>query len=164
MFSPIQAFSVLMMPSASETQSADFWLEKGNELGNSGQGEEAIKAYDQALGIDKTLIDAWNNKGLILASLEHFPEALQCFEEVLKLKPTHKHALSNKGMVLAQQKKYTEALRCFEAAIAEDAYFSGAWYNTALAMHCLGRKKEAAAAMKTAETLEGGREGGCCRR
>ncbi len=163
MFSPIQAFSVLMIPSASETQSSGFWLEKGNELCNSGQGEEAIKAYDQALGIDKTLIDAWNNKGLILASLERFPEALQCFEEVLKLTPTHKHALSNKGMVLAQQKKYTEALRCFEAAIAEDAYFSGAWYNTALALHCLGRIKEAAAAMKTAETLEGGR-GGCCRR
>jgi len=163
MFSPIQAFSVLMMPSASEMQSADFWLEKGNELCNSGQGEEAIKAYDQALSIDKTLIDAWNNKGLILASLERFPEALQCFEEVLKLTPTHKHALSNKGMVLAQQKKYTEALRCFEAAIAEDAYFSGAWYNTALTLQCLGRIKEAAAAMKTAETLEGGR-GGCRRR
>ena len=70
MFSPIQAFSVLMMPSASETQSAGFWLEKGNELCNSGLGEEAIKAYDQALGIDGTLIDAWNNKGLVLASLE----------------------------------------------------------------------------------------------
>lgn len=64
MFSPIQAFSVLMMPSASEMQSAGFWLEKGNELCNSGQGQEAIKAYDHALGIDGTLIDAWNNKGL----------------------------------------------------------------------------------------------------
>jgi tetratricopeptide (TPR) repeat protein len=162
MFSPIRAFSVLMIPSSSETQSAAFWLEKGNQLCNSGMGEEAIKAYDHALGIDKTLIDAWNNKGLVLASLERFPEALQCFDEVLKLSPAHKHALSNKGMVLAQQKKYTAALACFEAAIAADAYFSGAWYNTALALQCLGRKKEASAAMKTAETLEGGREG--CRR
>jgi tetratricopeptide (TPR) repeat protein len=163
MFSPIRAFFVLMMPSVSETQSAGFWLEKGNELCNSGLGEEAIKAYDQALSIDKALIDAWNNKGLVLASLERFPEALQCFDEVIALSPKHKEALSNKGMVLAQQKKYTQALICFEAAIAVDPYFAGAWYNTALAMQCLGRRKEAAAAMKTAETLEGGM-GGCKRR
>jgi hypothetical protein len=56
MFSPIQAFSILMITSASETQSASFWLEKGNELCNSGLCEEALKAYDQALSIDKTLI------------------------------------------------------------------------------------------------------------
>ena len=89
--------------------------------------------------------------------------ALQCFEEVLKLSPAHKQALSNMGMVLAQQKKYPEALRCFEAAIAADAYFAGAWYNMALVLQCMDRGKEAMAAMKTAETLEG-KAGGCCRR
>jgi tetratricopeptide (TPR) repeat protein len=64
-------------------------------------------------------------------------------------------------MVLAQLKKYPQALACFDAAIAIDPYFAGAWYNKALAMQCLGLKREAAAAMKTAETLEGGR-GRCC--
>ncbi|HOV81636.1 MAG TPA: hypothetical protein PLN19_01060 [Methanothrix sp.] len=63
--------------------------------------------------------------------------------------------------VLAQQKRYAEALGCFDAAIAVDPYFAGAWYNKALAMQCLGREKEAMAAMKTAKTLEGA--GGSCR-
>jgi tetratricopeptide (TPR) repeat protein len=162
MFSMIRAFSVLMLPSTSDMQSAGYWLEKGNELCNSGQAEEALKAYDQALGIDATLIDAWNNKGLVLASLERFALALQCFEEALKLSPRHKHALSNMGMVLAQQKKYPEALGCFDAAIAIDPYFAGAWFNKALAMQCLGRGKEAMAAMKTAKTLDGEARSGCC--
>ncbi|MDD4652419.1 MAG: tetratricopeptide repeat protein [Methanothrix sp.] len=155
MFSTIRAFSVLMIPSAGETQNAGYWLEKGNELCNCGQGEEAIKAYDHALGIDPTLIDALNNKGLVLASQERFMLAMECFEQVLKLSPQHKHALSNMGMILAQQKKYPEALRCFEAAIAADAYFAGAWYNMALVLQCMNRGKEAMAAMKTADTLEG---------
>jgi len=159
MFSMIRAFSALMIPSSAE--SASYWLEKGNELCNSGQGEEAIKAYDHALSIDGTLTDAWNNKGLVLVCEERFSEALHCFEEALKLSPQHKHALSNKGMVLAQQKRYAEALGCFDAAIAVDPYFAGAWYNKALAMQCLGREKEAMAAMKTAKTLEGA--GGSCR-
>ena len=163
MFSLDQTFSVLVIPSAGEMQSAGFWLEKGNELCNSGQGEEAAKAYDHALSIDRTLIDAWNNKGLVLASLGRLTEAMQCFEEALKLSPAHKHALSNMGMVLAQQKKYSEAIGCFDAAIATDPYFAGAWYNKALALQCLGRGKEAMAAMKTAATLEGS-AGGCCRR
>jgi len=161
-FSSIRAFSVLMIPSAEEMQSAGFWLEKGNELCNNGQGEEAIKAYDHALSIDQTLVEAWNNKGLILASLGRFPESLQCFQETLKLLPSHKHALSNIGMVLAQQKKYAEALGYFDAAIAVDSYFAGAWYNKALTLQCLGMKREASAAMKTAKTLEGS-AGGCCR-
>jgi Flp pilus assembly protein TadD len=97
MFSLDQIFSVLMMPSASEMQSAAFWLEKGNELCNSGQGDEAATAYDHALRIDRTLIDAWNNKGLVLASQGRLTEAMQCFEEALKLSPAHKHALSNMG-------------------------------------------------------------------
>ncbi|OPY55000.1 MAG: hypothetical protein A4E49_00720 [Methanosaeta sp. PtaU1.Bin112] len=42
-------FSVLMIPSAGETSNAGYWLEKGNELCNSGQGQEALKAYDHAL-------------------------------------------------------------------------------------------------------------------
>lgn len=70
MFSTIRAFSVLMIPSAGETQKAGYWLEKGNELCNSGQGEEAIKAYYHALGIDPTLIDALNNKGLAMAAMK----------------------------------------------------------------------------------------------
>jgi tetratricopeptide (TPR) repeat protein len=98
-----------------------------------------------------------------LANLGRYPEALQCLDEALKLSPGHAHALSNKGMVLAQQQKYHEALDCFEAAIANDPYFAGAWYNKALTMQCLGRGREATAAMKTAKTQEDVARG-CCRR
>ena len=155
--------TILMIPSSGETQSAGYWLEKGNELCNSGQMEEAIKAYEFALSLDATLIDAWNNKGLILANQNCLDEALRCFDEVLKISPRHAYTLSNKGMVLAQQKKYQDALDCFEAAIVVDPYFAGAWYNKALAMQCLGRDREAMAAMKTADQLEG-KAVGCRRR
>lgn len=154
--------SILMIPSLGETESPSYWLEKGNELCNSGQMEEALMAYNHALLIDGGLVDAWNNKGMVLANLGRYPEALQCFDEVLKLSPQHARALSNKGMILAQQKKYQEALGFFDAAIAVDSYFAGAWYNKALAMQCMGRGREASAAMKTARTLEG--QGRGCRR
>jgi tetratricopeptide (TPR) repeat protein len=145
---------LLMIPSTGDTKSAGFWLDKGNELCNSGQLEEAVKAYDHALSIDGTLVDAWNNKGIVLASSGKNDEALKCFEEALKVSPRHAYTLNNKGMILAQQKKYMEALRCFDAAIDVDAYFAGAWYNKALAMQSLGHGKEAKAAMKTAKALE----------
>lgn len=141
--------------------SASFWLEKGNELCNSGDIEEALKAYDHALSIDGSFVDAWNNKGMILANMGRYDDALKCFDEVLKIAPKHVYTLNNRGMVLGQQKKYVEALRCFDAAIDCDAYFAGAWYNKALALQALGRGREAMAAMKTAKALEPGYHGGC---
>jgi tetratricopeptide (TPR) repeat protein len=63
------ALSILMIPSVGDVQSASFWLEKGNGLCNSGQLDEALKAYEHALKIDASLIDAWNNKGTVLANL-----------------------------------------------------------------------------------------------
>ncbi len=81
MFSLTDALSILMIPSAGETNSADFWLGKGNELCNSGQMEEAIKAYEHALSLDAALIDAWNNRGTVLANLGRFDEAQKCFDE-----------------------------------------------------------------------------------
>jgi tetratricopeptide (TPR) repeat protein len=153
-FSLGYALSFLMIPSAGDTKTASFWLDKGNELCNSGQPEEAIKAYDHALSIDGTFVDAWNNKGIVLASMNKNDEALRCFEEALKVSPRHAYTLNNKGMILAQQRKFLEALRCFDAAIEVDAYFAGAWYNKALAMQSLGRGREAKAAMKTAKALE----------
>ena len=38
-----------MLPSLTDMQSADYWLEKGNELCNNGQGQEAVKAYENSL-------------------------------------------------------------------------------------------------------------------
>src|SRR5512137_1603748 len=89
----------LMIPSVGDTKSGKFWLDKGNELCNDGQLEEAIKAYDLALSIDGTLVDAWNNKGIVLASSGKNDEALKCFEEALKISPRHAYTLNNKGMI-----------------------------------------------------------------
>jgi tetratricopeptide (TPR) repeat protein len=161
-FSLSYAFPLMMIPSVGDTNSASFWFEKGNELCNSGMIEEALKAYDHALSIDKTLVDVWNNKGIALASMDKYDEALLCFEEALKISPRHAYTINNKGMILAQQKKYEAALRCFDAAIEVDAYFAGAWYNKSHAMSCLGRGREAKAAMKTAKALDP--YGGGCRR
>lgn len=153
-FSLGYTFQHLIIPFTSEMNSASFWLNRGNELCNSGDFEEAIKAYDHALTIDNTLVDAWNNKGMVLANMGRHDDAIESFDEALKLSPKHVYTLSNRGMVLGQQKKYDEALKCFDAAIGADAYFAGAWYNKALALQALGRGREAKAAMKTAMSLE----------
>jgi tetratricopeptide (TPR) repeat protein len=161
-FSLGYALSLMMLPSASDVGSAKYWFEKGNELCNSNMPDEAIKAYDHALGIDGSMVDAWNNKGIVLASMENYEDALQCFEEALKISPRHAYTINNKGMILASQKKYEAALKCFDAAIEIDAYFTGAWYNKSFAMSCLGRGKEAKAALKTAKALDPS-AGGCRR-
>lgn len=56
MSSLIDALCILMIPSAGETNSAAYWLGKGNELCNFGQLDEAVKAYEHALSLDRALV------------------------------------------------------------------------------------------------------------
>jgi tetratricopeptide (TPR) repeat protein len=81
------ALSLLMIPSDS-ANSASFWLDKGNELCNSGQMDEALKAYEKALSIDGSLLDAWNNKALALQSLGKGREAMAAMKTAQALEPS----------------------------------------------------------------------------
>jgi len=111
------SFSLLMIPSES-TQSASFWLDKGNELCNCGQMEDALKAYDKALSIDGSLVDAWNNKGIILANLGRYSEALQCFDEAIAIDPYFAGAWYNKALALQSLGRGREAMAAMKTAKA----------------------------------------------
>jgi tetratricopeptide (TPR) repeat protein len=55
------------------------WNNKGFALFKLGKLEEALKAYDKAIGIDPQYTYAWNNKGYAFKSLGRIAEADAAF-------------------------------------------------------------------------------------
>jgi tetratricopeptide (TPR) repeat protein len=62
--------------------------------------------------------------------------------------------LNGKAGVLYDLKQYNDALECCDKAIGINPYLSSAWYNKALALDKLGRKKEVSACIQKIVDLE----------
>ncbi|MCK5239080.1 MAG: tetratricopeptide repeat protein [Candidatus Thorarchaeota archaeon] len=53
----------------------------------SGRYEEALKAYNTALEINREYAHAWYYKGKLHYQLGHYSECVECAEKALKLAP-----------------------------------------------------------------------------
>jgi hypothetical protein len=101
---PIKATNV-----PQDLSSASMWISKGEELYEQGRYEETLQAFDKAIELDPTLIDAWCGKGMIFAILGKYDDALQAADKAIELNPGLAVAWALKGLVLNVQGKINEA-------------------------------------------------------
>ena len=84
----ITALALLILVGiAGAAQSSNVWFHKGSELMSSEKYDEAIKAYDKAIGINPQNPDAWYNKGLALAKLGELDEAVKAYDKAIEINP-----------------------------------------------------------------------------
>jgi tetratricopeptide (TPR) repeat protein len=117
-------------------------LDKGNSLCKLGKYQEAIKAYEEALGIKSDKYEAQNNKGSALAELGRYQEAINAYDQALALKPDLYEALNNKGLVLAKLRRYEEAVTFYDQALSIKPDVE-IFHNKGFALVELGRYEEA---------------------
>ena len=70
---------------------------KAQRLEQAGHGEEAIKAYREAIRLEPNYTEAYTQMGLAYANLNEFAEAVKAFREVVRLQPQSGPALGNLG-------------------------------------------------------------------
>jgi tetratricopeptide (TPR) repeat protein len=60
---------------------AESWFEKGNQFFANGSNEDAVKAYDKAIGLNSSYVEAWYNKGSALQKLGRNSDADKAFNK-----------------------------------------------------------------------------------
>ena len=60
---------------------------KGIELYKQGKYDEAIQAFDEAIGLDPNCAKAWSHKGYALSKQGKYDEAIECLNEAIRLDP-----------------------------------------------------------------------------
>ena len=65
--------------------SAEIYLNRANAKGNSGQYEEALVDYTEAIGINSNLAEAYANRGKTKSDLDRIGEARSDFQKALEL-------------------------------------------------------------------------------
>jgi tetratricopeptide (TPR) repeat protein len=126
-----------------EGKSAVVWFNKGFALSCLGEYDEAIKAYDEAIGLDPNLAGAWYNKGVALDGLGMNDVAIKAFNEAIRLNPNL--AITwwfNTGVALDDLGKYDDAIKAYDEAIRLDPNYAEAWYNKGCALQSQGKHDE----------------------
>ena len=63
---------------------------QGNSFLESGNFDEALSFFEQAVLLDPKNPDLWNYKGTALRSMGRYAESMECFNNSLKLDPRDK--------------------------------------------------------------------------
>ena len=90
----------------------------GNALSDSGQVDEAIAHYRQALEIESGYAAAHHNLGRALAGRGEMNEAITHYQQALLIKPDYAEAHNNLGYVLASRGEVDEAIVHYRRALA----------------------------------------------
>ncbi|KYC51614.1 tetratricopeptide repeat protein [Methanothrix soehngenii] len=116
-------------------------IEKGNNFFEEGDYNEAIKCYEKAHIIDKSL-ECYYNRGRAFIALSQYEKAIESFDEVIKIDPLVLDAFYFKAIALMKLDKYDDALKYLGKVLDINAKHSLSIFNKGIALYMLGRYNE----------------------
>jgi len=94
--------------------------EKGNAALQTGNYNEAIKYYTDAIALDSNNHVLYSNRSAAYAKSEKYQQALEDAEKTVSLKPDWGKGYSRKGSALAYLGRYDESIQAYEKGLQSD--------------------------------------------
>ena len=149
------SLSVIERSQADEAADAQEWFDKGVALERE-DAEAALNAYEEAIAIDATFLDAHINLGRLLHEAGRFARAEQVYRDAVKSGGNDPVLLYNLGVLLDDMDRKLPAMEAYEAALLGDPGLADCHYNLALLCEKLEKPKEAIRHMSRYRALVGG--------
>ena len=126
----------------SKGQASQAWFERAMRL-HEESPEEARRAYQEALRLRPTLIEAHVNLGLLFHHDGMLKEAEACYRRALHYAPTLALAHFNLAIVLEDQHDTRGAVAAYKATLSAEPLFRDAHLHLAQLYEQLGRRRDA---------------------
>ncbi|KAJ2653595.1 Hsp90 cochaperone [Coemansia sp. RSA 1250] len=94
---------------------------QGNAAFSSGNHEEAVKLFTQAIELDPTNHVLYSNRSAALSSLKKYDDALKDAEKTIEIKPDWAKGYGRKGAALFGKQQYAEAYDVYEQGLKYDS-------------------------------------------
>ena len=117
----------------------DYWASlcsTWENAANNQKYEEALKACDNALGIQPNQSKLWLARGNVLSAFNKFQEAIASYERVVTLQPKNSEGWTQKCLALSESGQYPQAIAACETALRIDDNWGRA--NAAVAWNYRG--------------------------
>ena len=121
---------------------AQEWLDRAMDL-EATDTAAALRAYEQAVAADPTLLDARINMGSLLHEAGRLAEAERVYREAVRTCGEEPLLLFNLGVLLGDLERKAEAMEAYEAALRGDPRLADCHYNLALLCEEMKKPKEA---------------------
>ena len=119
--------------------------QKGLQLHQAGQLQEAETVYRQILDIKPDFAEAHSNLGTVLQDLGRMDEAVASYHKALAINPDYAEAHYNLGIAFQELGKLDEAVASYHKALAIKPDYADAHNNLGNALRGLGKLDEAVA-------------------
>lgn len=125
-------------PAIGAVPEASDWFERGVHAEESGDLDEAVRAYERAVASDEARADAWFNLGNTLYATGRLEHAQEAYRTAVRLEPAYVEAWNNLANVLCEAGQVSEGIEAYERAIAVAPGYADAHYNLAEALAAEG--------------------------
>ena len=129
---------------STKSKADDFYIKASSEV-KSGNFQEAIAAYNQAISINPQYTDAYNDRGVVRSALGSLSEGIKDFEQAVQINPQYSTAYVNLGIARLKSKDYEQAIINFDRALQINPNIADAYLNRGKSYLYLGKKEKAIA-------------------
>ena len=160
--------SLLIMLSLSmcgEAKPAEDYLRRGNELSFSGEFEQAVDEYEQALKLEPENVDLLSNLGVAYYNLGQLDKAIDQYSKAIEIAPGDADIRSNLAAAFVQQYQTSgsldhleKALEEYQTAVELDPKLAEGFFGLGVVYALLGRNDDAIQAFEEFQALDTGKD------
>ncbi|MEG5135740.1 MULTISPECIES: tetratricopeptide repeat protein [unclassified Microcoleus] len=133
----------------------DDYHQLGNSLQESGEFNDAVAAYKQAVELNPDFSWSHHSLGDVLLKLERWEDAVAAYRKAVELNPDFSWSYHNLGDALLKLQCWEDAVAAYRCEIALNSDFAWSFYNLAEALTKLKKSGEAIAAYLQAIEIDG---------
>lgn len=135
-------------------QSAVASIDKGVKFYNSGQYNDAMQHFRDALQFEPNNEDATLYLGLCLGQKKDYKGAFKQFKLAAKLNPKNAEPWLHRGLLEQEMGKFKPSLRSYDKALRIKPDYADAWYNSGVVYFHLKKWNESAENLRKAADLD----------
>jgi tetratricopeptide (TPR) repeat protein len=121
---------------------------------NQKEFSKAIQAYQKAIELDPSYVEAYNNLGIVYQTMGDAKSAIGAYQKSTEINTRYEKGYNNLGLLFLLEGRYEEALEAFQKTLAINSNHIGTYINLGILFKQKGQWDNAIESYQKALTID----------